>query len=64
MKVGQLGDVRRAPGAALALLGRGMACVPHEVVRDQLRAALECVEQRDRAVGADERRRRVDFDHR
>ena len=36
MQVGQLRDVGRAPGAALALLGRGVTGVPHEVVGDQL----------------------------
>src|SRR6185437_10339455 len=50
MQVGQLGDLGGDPGAALALLGGGMAVPPHEVVGDQLPAALERLEQRDRTV--------------
>src|SRR3954453_4394226 len=64
MQIGQLGDLGGDPGAAFALLGRGMTGVPHEVIGDQLAAPLECVEQRDGTVGINERRCRVYFDHR
>ena len=52
------------PGAALALLGSGMAGVPHEVVGDQLPATLERVEQGQWPVGTGQPERRVDLDHR
>src|SRR4051794_36479829 len=50
--------------AALALLGGGLAVVPHVVRREQLRAALEGIEQGNRPARPDERCRWVDLDHR
>ena len=55
-----LGGVERA---AFALLGRGPAGVPHEVVGDELPAPLERVEQRDRPVRPGQREAGVDLDH-
>ena len=37
-------------GAALALLRRGVAGVPHEVVGDEHPALFKCIQQRDRPV--------------
>jgi hypothetical protein len=45
------------------VLGRGVAVVPHEVVGDELPAALERVEQGERPVRAGERERGVALDH-
>jgi hypothetical protein len=49
--------------AALALLRRRLAVVPHVQVRDQLPAALEHVDQRHRTVRPDQRDPRVHLDH-
>jgi hypothetical protein len=38
--------------------------MPHEVVRDQLAAALEGVQQSGRAVGPGQFQARIDLDHR
>ena len=64
MKVGQLGNLGVAPRAALALLGRGSTWVPHEIIGDQLPAALEGVEQSDRSVRTRSARGGVHLDHR
>src|SRR6202040_733741 len=64
MKVGQLGDLSGAPRTALALLGGGVSGMPHEVVGDQLGTALERVEQRDRALRADQGGGGIDLHHR
>ncbi len=64
MKVGQLRDLGVAPRAALALLGRRLPWVPHEVVGDQLSTALERVQQGHRAVLTDQRESWVHLDHR
>ena len=55
MKVGQLCDLGGVPRAALALLGRRSAGVPHEVVGDELSALFERFEQGERPVRPDER---------
>jgi hypothetical protein len=48
---------------ALALLGRWRARVPHEVVGDQLSAALERIDQRDWTVRADQPDGGIDLHH-
>ena len=63
MQVGQLRDLGGDPRAAFALLGRGVAGVPHEVVGDELSASLESVEQGERPVGPDQLEVRVHLDH-
>ena len=63
MQVGQLGDLGGAPRAAFALLGRGSAGVPHEVVGDELPASFERVEQGERPVRPDQLEARIDLDH-
>src|ERR1035438_7107598 len=64
MNIGQLADLRCNPGAPLALLRRRVAGVPHEVVGDEHPASLERVEQRHRAMWANQLRGRIDFHHR
>jgi len=64
MQKRQLPNLPVVERAALALLGGRSAGVPHEVVGDELPAALECVQQRDRTVRTDQRERRVHLDHR
>ena len=51
-------------GAALALLGRRAAGVPHEVVGDQHPATPECIQQGHRTPVAGKRRGAIDGDHR
>ena len=63
MEVGQLRDVGGVEGAAFALLGRGSAGVPHEVVGDELPAPLERLEQGERPVWPDQREVGVHLDH-
>ena len=63
MQVGQLADLGGVPRAAFALLGRGVAGVPHEVVGDQLPTALERLEQGDRPVRAGQRNAGIHLDH-
>ena len=43
LNIGQLADLRCNPGAPLALLGRRVAGVPHEVVGDEHPASLKRV---------------------
>src|SRR5215467_889947 len=64
MEIGQLADLRGNPGAPLALLRRGMAGVPHEIVRDELPTTFERVEKRQRTVRANQRDARVHLHHR
>jgi hypothetical protein len=54
VQVRQLADLARVHRAAFALLGRGSAGEPHEVVSDQLSAPFERVEQGERPVGSDQ----------
>ena len=63
-RIGQLAHLAVVERAALALGLGGLAGVPHVEVRDQLPAALEGVQQRDRPVRADQRDGGVDLDHR
>ena len=63
MQVGKLRDLGGAPRAAFALLGRGMAGVPHEVVGDELLPPLERVQQGERPLQPDQREAGVDLDH-
>lgn len=56
VQIGQLVDVGRGEGAALALLRGGAVGVPHVKVDDRLAAALERLQQRDRAIRADQRK--------
>ena len=51
------------PGATLALFGRPVASVPHEVVGVQLATALESIEQGHRSIWPDQRQVGVDLDH-
>ena len=60
----ELADLSVVEGAAFALSLGGLAGEPHVVVGDQLPAAFERLEQRERAVRADQGDRRVDLDHR
>ena len=62
MKAGQL-RTWVVHHAAFALLGRGLAGVPHEVVGDELPGPLERVEEGERPVGPDQREVGVDLDH-
>jgi hypothetical protein len=64
MKVGQLRDLGGDPRAAFALLGRGVAGPPHEVVGDEQSAPFERFEQGERPVGPDQRESWVQLDHR
>jgi hypothetical protein len=50
MQVGQLRDLGGDPRAALALLGRRLTRVPHEVVGDELSAPFERFEQGERPI--------------
>ena len=63
VQIAQLVDVARVEGAALALLRRGLAGMPHVEVGDQLGPALEDVDQRHRPVGTDQLRGRIELDH-
>ncbi len=63
MQVGQLRGLGGDPRAAFALLGRGSAGVPHEVVGDELPAPFERFEQGERPVGPDQREVGVYLDH-
>jgi hypothetical protein len=63
MQVGQLRDLGGDPRAAFALLGRGPAGVPHEVVGDELPAALERVEQGERPAVPGQREAGGYLDH-
>src|SRR3954464_7205429 len=63
MQVRELPHLAVEEGAPGALLLGGLAVMPHVEVRDQLTAPLEGVQQRPRAVAADERDRRVDLHH-
>jgi hypothetical protein len=63
MKIGKLGDLGGDPRAAFALLGRGLAGVPHEVVGDELSAPFEGVEQRQRSLRPDQRQMGVHLDY-
>jgi hypothetical protein len=63
----QVGELERVAGeerAALALLGRGLAVVPHVVVHEQLPAALEHVDQGHRPLCTDQRDLPIHLDHR
>ena len=51
VQVGQLPDLGGDPRAPFALLGGGVAGMPHEVVGDELATALEGVEQGERPWG-------------
>jgi hypothetical protein len=64
VQVGELAYLSVVEGAAFALsLGR-LAGEPHVVVGDELPAAFERLQQRDRPVRADQGDRGVDLDHR
>jgi hypothetical protein len=63
MKVRHLRDLGGDPRAAFALLGRGSAGIPHEVVGDELSAPFERIEQSERPVGPDHREVGVYLDH-
>ena len=63
MQVGQLRDLGGDPRAAFALLGRGPAGVPHEVVGDEKPSPFERVEQGERPIGPDQWRSGVYLDH-
>src|SRR5215469_2385796 len=54
VQVGQLADLPIEERAALALILRGLAVVPHVVVDDQLTTPFKDVDQRDRALLADQ----------
>src|ERR1035441_241632 len=60
----QLADLPVVEGAALALVLRGLALKPHVVIGDQLTASLYGLQQRHGTVRANQRRRRVNPDHR
>ena len=64
MQVRKLADLPVEERAALALISGGLADVPHVVVDDQLPTTLEYVKQRNGAMLAGHRDRRVHLDHR
>ena len=63
-KICQLTHLPVAKGAALALLWGRFSVEPHVIVSDQLLAAFEDVDERNRTVRPDDRRSRVDLNHR
>ena len=64
MDKGQFADLRCVEGAPLALLGRRVAGVPHEVVGDEYPASLKRVQQFHRATFTNERCGAIHLDHR
>ena len=64
MQIAELLHLRGDPGAAFALIGGGLAGVPHEVIGQQLTSVLEGVQQRDRSVWSGQLEAGVDLDHR
>src|SRR5208282_4903896 len=63
MQVGQLADLRCIESAALALLRRRVAGVPHEVVGDEQSASLKRIQECYGAMLANERCRTIHLDH-
>jgi hypothetical protein len=64
VQIGELADPRGDPRTAFALLGCGVASVPHEVVDDQLSTTLERVEKCQPPVRANQRVGGVHLYHR
>ena len=61
MEVGEVTDLRADPGTTLALVLRRATLLPHEIVGNELPAALKGIQQGHRPIRPREGGRRADF---